>query len=139
MKKPTLCCCLTWTIFIELNFTVVFLLIRKAWDDWFAGGKVERWGILRNGVGGMILKWRGGGVWYPFTDYDLWKSWGIQLYNQSKLYKEKVIMILSLEKVFLLWTLLYIKNLIHFHSVIYIDKTHIAAISRLLIHTTEHI
>ena len=46
---------------------------------------------------------------------------------------------LSLEKVFLLQTLLYIKNLIHFNSVIYIDKTHIAAISRLLIHTTEHI
>ena len=79
------------------------------------------------------------GLWYPFMDYGLWKTWGIQLYNQSKLYKEKVIMNLSLEKVFLLQTLLYIKNLIHFNSVIYIDKTHIAAISRLLIHTTEHI
>ena len=32
---------------------------------------------------------------------------------------------LSLEKVFLLRTFLYIKNLIHFHSVIYIDKIHI--------------
>ena len=31
----------------------------------------------------------------------------------SCIYKEKVIMNLTLEKVFLLWTLLYIKNLIH--------------------------
>ena len=46
---------------------------------------------------------------------------------------------LNLEKVFLLRTLLYIENLIQFNSVIYIDKTHIAAISRLLIHTTEHL
>ena len=34
---------------------------------------------------------------------------------------------------------LYKKYLIHFNSVIYIDKTHIAVISRLLIHTTKHI
>ena len=32
MKKPTLCCCFTWIVFIELNFTVAFLLIRK--DGW---------------------------------------------------------------------------------------------------------
>ena len=31
-KKPTLCCCFTWILFIELNFTVAFLLIRKTWD-----------------------------------------------------------------------------------------------------------
>ena len=31
MKKPTLCCCFTWIVFIELNFTVAFLLIRKTW------------------------------------------------------------------------------------------------------------
>ena len=37
MKKPTLCCCFTWIVFIELNFTVAFLLIRKIWDDQFAG------------------------------------------------------------------------------------------------------
>ena len=35
--KPTLCCCFTWIVFIELNFTVAFLLIRKTWDDRFAG------------------------------------------------------------------------------------------------------
>ena len=29
IKKPTLCCCFTWIVFIELNFTVAFLLIRK--------------------------------------------------------------------------------------------------------------
>ena len=33
MKKPTLCCCFTWIVFIKLNFTVAFLLIRKTWDD----------------------------------------------------------------------------------------------------------
>ena len=32
MKKPTLCCCFTWIAFIELNFTVPFLLKRKTWD-----------------------------------------------------------------------------------------------------------
>ena len=47
MKKPTLCCCFTWIVFIELNFTVVFLLVRKTWDDGFAD-KVGGWGILRN-------------------------------------------------------------------------------------------
>ena len=48
MKKPTLCCCFTWIIFIdiicELNFTVAYLLITKTRFD----NKVERWGILRN-------------------------------------------------------------------------------------------
>ena len=52
MKKPTLCCCFSWIIFIELNLTVAFLLIRKTWDDRFAN-KVGRGGgdgeILRNG------------------------------------------------------------------------------------------
>ena len=38
--------------------------MRKIWDNRFAG-KLEGWGILRNGgilvIGGMILKWGGGG------------------------------------------------------------------------------
>ena len=37
MKKSTLFCCFTWIVFIELNFTVVFQLIGKTWDDRFAG------------------------------------------------------------------------------------------------------
>ena len=49
-KKPT------WIVFIELNFTVALLLIRKTWNDRFAG-KVGVWGILRNGC--MILKREG--------------------------------------------------------------------------------
>ena len=40
IKKPTLCCCFTWIVFTELNFTVAFLLLRKTWEDKFAG-KVE--------------------------------------------------------------------------------------------------
>ena len=32
---------------LNLNFTVAFLLIRKTWDDWFAG-KLGGWWILRN-------------------------------------------------------------------------------------------
>ena len=48
MKKPTLCFCFTWIVFIELNFTVALLLIRKTWDDRFVG-KVGGWEILRNG------------------------------------------------------------------------------------------
>ena len=74
MKKPTLCCCFTWIVFIELNFTVAFLLIRKTLDDRFAG-KVGGGEILRNGGipvmgGSMILKWGVGG-WYSFMDYAL--------------------------------------------------------------------
>ena len=45
--------CFTWIVVSEFNFTVTFLLIRKTWDDRFAG-KVG--GILRNG-GRVILKW----------------------------------------------------------------------------------
>ena len=37
IKKPTLCCCFTWIVFIELNSTVALLLIRENWDDAFAG------------------------------------------------------------------------------------------------------
>ena len=59
MKKPTLSCCFTWIVFIELNFTVAFLLIRKTWHDRFTG-KVGECEILRNG--GMILKLGGGGT-----------------------------------------------------------------------------
>ena len=57
MKNLTLCYCFTWTVFIELNFTVAFLLKTKT--------LLVRWGlgILRNGGdpsnGGMILKWWG--------------------------------------------------------------------------------
>ena len=29
------------------------------------------------------------GGWYQFIDYDLWKTWGIQLYNESKLYIQR--------------------------------------------------
>ena len=61
-----LCCCFTWIVFIKLNSTVVFLLIRKTWDDRFTG-KMGGWGILRNGGwdpsngAGLMLKWGGGG------------------------------------------------------------------------------
>ena len=40
-EKPMLCCCFTWIVFIELNFIVVFLLLR---DDQFAG-QVGGWVI----------------------------------------------------------------------------------------------
>ena len=43
MKKVMLCCCFTWIAFIEFNFTVAFLLIRKTWEDRFSG-KVGVWG-----------------------------------------------------------------------------------------------
>ena len=61
-KKPTLCCCFTWIVPIELNLTVAFLLIRKTWDDRFADkvgrggwGNFKKWGDPSNGR--MILKW----------------------------------------------------------------------------------
>ena len=71
MKKPTLCYCFTLIVFIERNFTVAFLL-RKTWDDLFAGtvegmGDFKKWGDPSNG--GVVLKWGGGGGWHPFMDY----------------------------------------------------------------------
>ena len=51
MKKPTLCCCFTWIVFIELNYTVGFLLIKKTWEDRFVGKVGE--GMLE------FKKWRG--------------------------------------------------------------------------------
>ena len=70
MKKPTLCCCFTWIEFIELYFTVAFLLIRKTWDDRLTG-KLGRWEVLRNGgillMRGMIFTL--GGLDTPLRDY----------------------------------------------------------------------
>ena len=45
-------CYFTFIVFIDLNFTVAFLLVRKTWDDQFA-----------DKVGGMgdFKKWLGGG------------------------------------------------------------------------------
>ena len=40
MKKPTLCCCFTWIVFIKLNFTFAFLLIKKTWNGRFIGNIV---------------------------------------------------------------------------------------------------
>ena len=43
MKKPT-CYCFTWMAliaFIELNFTVAFLLLRKTWDGRFVGNQQQ--------------------------------------------------------------------------------------------------
>ena len=48
LKKTMFCCCFGWIVFIELNFIVAFLLIRKTWNDQSAGN-VGGWGeILRN-------------------------------------------------------------------------------------------
>ena len=55
MKKSTF----MLLFYIELNFTVAFLLIiRKTWDDRFSG-KVGGWGILRNGGGILVMTGRG--------------------------------------------------------------------------------
>ena len=70
MEKPMLCCCFIWIVFIELNFTVAFLLIRKTWDDQFTG-KVGGWGIWRNGVGDPIDEGGGGNFWNGGVDTPL--------------------------------------------------------------------
>ena len=46
LNKPTLCC-FTWIVFIEVDFTVAFLLIRKTWDKQFVG-KMGGWEISGN-------------------------------------------------------------------------------------------
>ena len=33
---------LSLIVFIELNFTAAFLLIRQTWNDWFAGKVLDR-------------------------------------------------------------------------------------------------
>ena len=51
MKKP-LCCWFTWIVFIELNFTVGFLLIRKTWAKLLVSwgeGNFKKWEILVGG------------------------------------------------------------------------------------------
>ena len=66
MKKSTLCC-FAWIVFIELNFTVAFLLIRKIWDYQFSS-KVGGWvnenlglPVYQSGGGmGDLKKWGGG-------------------------------------------------------------------------------
>ena len=61
MKKPKLCC-FKFIVFIELNFAVSFLLIRKTWDDRLAnkvgGGEM---GILINGGDDFEKGWGWGG------------------------------------------------------------------------------
>ena len=42
MEKPMLWFSFTWIVFIELNFIVAFLLIRKTWNDQFAGKVGDR-------------------------------------------------------------------------------------------------
>ena len=65
-------CWFTWIVFIELNFTVLFLLIRKIcrWGGSMGGFKKQgEWGILVIGKVG----------WYPFMDYEYPRSgstWG---------------------------------------------------------------
>ena len=55
IKKPTLYCCFAWIVFIELNFTVAFLLIRETWVDRFSG-EARGWQVLRNeGRGARVL------------------------------------------------------------------------------------
>ena len=63
MEKPTLYCCFTCIVFIELNFTVAFLLLRKTWDDRFAGGG--------GGGGGGVGKKGGGGAWKGGDDFEM--------------------------------------------------------------------
>ena len=55
MKKPKLCC-FKLIVFIELNFTVSFLLIRKTWDDRLAS-KVGDAGCGGGGMMGDFNKW----------------------------------------------------------------------------------
>ena len=73
MEKPTLYCCFTCIVFIELNFTVAFLLLRKTWDDRFAG-KVGGGGMGDlNKQGGGSQKWGDDFEmegWDPFMDHD---------------------------------------------------------------------
>ena len=60
MKKPTPCCCFTWIVFIELNFMVAFLLLKKTKDDLFPG-KVGDGGFLKMGGNPSNGGWFGSG------------------------------------------------------------------------------
>ena len=84
MKKPTLCCCFTWIVFIELNFTVAFLLIRKTWDDQF-DGKIGRLGILRNG--GILVMGDDFEMWGLIPNYGIYIKYWLNLTKLRKLSK----------------------------------------------------
>ena len=52
MKKPTLSCCFTWIVFIELNLAVAFLsllvdlLVRWGTGDFKKWGEPSNWGMI---------------------------------------------------------------------------------------------
>ena len=72
IEKPTLCCYFTWIVFIKLDFTVVFMLIRRTYQ--FVG-KENVWFWEMGGGGG------GGGPWGDprnegvDTTLRLWSNW----------------------------------------------------------------
>ena len=71
MEKPMLWCSFTWIVFIELNFIVAFLLIRKTW---WGMGNFKKWGDPSNGVedfemGGVIPLY---GLWQFFKSRYSW-------------------------------------------------------------------
>ena len=79
MKKPTLSCCFKWILFIELDFTVAFLLINNTCDDWFAGNIVCTPPPHLLGGGGWaiyeIFK-KSGLTWSQFLEGEYWGRGG---------------------------------------------------------------
>ena len=74
-----LCCCFTWIVFIELNFTVAFLLIRKTWEGRFIG-KV-------GGMGRNFKKWgdpSNGGADTPLWAMYIYYIYILCIYNSLK-------------------------------------------------------
>ena len=71
-KKPVSCYCFKRMVFIELNFTVAFLLRRKTWNDRFAS-KLGGWGILKNGRGIIVTR---GWFWNCGVDTP-WRAMGV--------------------------------------------------------------
>ena len=54
MKKPTICCCFTWIVFIEHNFTVAFLLIKKYGNN-HAKTSVSSWQYHKDDLNDNII------------------------------------------------------------------------------------
>ena len=110
MRKPTLCCCFIWVAFIELNFIVACLLIRKTWDGRFVGNSVHLHPTPHHltpfcqGEGGwapyQILKKRGlrvsqfldGGYWE--REGDLFNG-GFSFYIKNKLKSEMFFFVIT--------------------------------------------
>ena len=119
MKKQTLCYCFTCIVFIELNFTVAFLLMTKTGDGWFADKVGGGWKILRNG-GILVMRgqfWNGGDTPFP----TMARAWVPKLVLRSPKWPKSVTVLL-ISCLFILYYFLLISSFLGKYHCCNIDQ-----------------